>query len=92
MENVVIRKPASFRLRTELLDALKVRAAECNRSLNNYVESILLAAVSMDEPNELTKSAIAEAQAQAQAIKEGRLKVTPVDTSSVDAMPPSLGL
>jgi hypothetical protein len=39
------RKPVSFRLNSDLLEILKKRAKACNRSLNNYVESILLDAV-----------------------------------------------
>lgn len=38
----IVRKPASFRLRTDLLESLKENAARENRTLNNYVESVLL--------------------------------------------------
>lgn len=47
------RKQTAFRLRTDLLDRLKVAAKKENRSLNNYVESVLLDAV-YREPNEET--------------------------------------
>ena len=47
------RKQTAFRLRTDLLDRLKVAAKKENRSLNNYVESVLLEAV-YREPNEET--------------------------------------
>jgi hypothetical protein len=53
------RKPVSFRLNSDLLEILKKRAKACNRSLNNYVESILLDAV-YNEPNDTTISAIKE--------------------------------
>jgi plasmid stability protein len=56
------RKQKSFRLREDLLDILKVRAAQANRTLNNYVESLLLKEVCSDEPNETTKAAIKEAK------------------------------
>ena len=42
------------------MDRLKQNAARENRTLNNYVESVLLDVV-FDEPNEVTKAAIKEA-------------------------------
>ena len=57
MATTIIRKPASFRLRVDLLEGLKRNAERENRTLNNYVESVLLGIV-FDEPNEVTKSAI----------------------------------
>ena len=59
MEIAMERKPASFRLISDLLEILKKRAKACNRSLNNYVESILLDAI-YNEPNDTTISAIKE--------------------------------
>ena len=61
MATAITRKPASFRLRTDLLEGLKRKAAQENRTLNNYVESVLLDIV-YDEPNEVTKAAIKEAK------------------------------
>ena len=61
MEHTVTRRAASFRLNAELLDVLKRRAKEANRSLNNYVESVLLDAMYF-EPNEETVAAIKEAK------------------------------
>ena len=60
METPIVRRPTSFRLRTDLLDVLKRNAARQNRTLNNYVESVLLDIV-YNEPNDLTKAAIHEA-------------------------------
>ncbi len=57
------RKQTSFRLRTDLLEILKVKAAEANRTLNNYVESVLLDIAYNDEPNAETRAAIEEARA-----------------------------
>ena len=37
MATTIIRKPASFRLRADLLEGLKKNAARENRTLNNYV-------------------------------------------------------
>lgn len=59
MEATIIRKSAMFRLRKELLDRLKQLAARDNRSLNNYVETILMD-VAYNTPNEVTRKAIAE--------------------------------
>ena len=42
MATTIIRKPASFRLRADLLERLKSNAVRENRTLNNYVESVLL--------------------------------------------------
>lgn len=61
MATTIVRKPASFRLRADLLEGLKRNAARENRTLNNYVESVLLDIV-YHEPNDVTKAAIAEAQ------------------------------
>ena len=60
MATTITRKPASFRLRSDLLDGLRRNAERENRTLNNYVESVLLDVV-YDEPNDITKAAIAEA-------------------------------
>lgn len=56
-----IKKPTAFRLSTDLVNRLKVLAKKDNRSLNNYVENVLMA-VAYDEPNETTKAAIKEAK------------------------------
>ena len=63
MEHTVTRQAGSFRLNAELLDVLKRRAKEANRSLNNYVESVLLDAMYF-EPNEETIAAIKEAKSE----------------------------
>lgn len=60
MDSVIERKPTSFRLRTDLLESLRRNARRQNRTLNNYVESILLDIV-YHEPNDVTKAAIEEA-------------------------------
>ena len=66
-----------------LLDKLKELTAKGRRSLNNYVEDILLDAVYY-EPNEVTLQAMKEA-------KEGKTE-GPIDTRSVEAMLKSMGL
>ena len=60
MATNIIRKPASFRLRADLLEKLRSNAVRENRTLNNYVESVLLDYI-FNEPNETTRAAIMEA-------------------------------
>lgn len=72
----VIRKQTSFRLREDLLKVLQEEARKANRSLNNYVESMLMEVV-YSELNEETKAAIKEA-------RSGKFAGT-IDTSSMDA-------
>lgn len=60
METTYTRKATSFRLRTDLIEGLKRKARKENRTLNNYVESVLLDIV-YDEPNAVTRAAIEEA-------------------------------
>lgn len=61
MEAAINRKSAMFRLREELLDRLKQLAASDNRSLNNYVETILMD-VAFNTPNATTRAAMVETQ------------------------------
>lgn len=85
MKAAVQRKATMFRLNIDLLERLKEMARREHRSLNNFVECVLLD-VAYSEPNETTKAAIEEA-------KSGKLRdVPPVDTSSVEAMFKSMGL
>lgn len=85
MEAALPKKATMFRLSTELVDRLKEMARKEHRSLNNFVECILLD-VAYNEPNEVTKAAIEE-------VRSGKLHdATPVDTSSVEAMFKSMGL
>lgn len=77
MEITLEKKAHVFRLPVYLLDKLKELAQKDRRSLNNYVECLLLDAV-YHEPNEETVAAINEARA-------GHLP-GPIDTSSVEAM------
>lgn len=60
METTIRRKQTSFRLRTDLLENMKIAAERQNRTLNNFVESVLLNYMYY-EPNEVTKAAIEEA-------------------------------
>lgn len=57
---VAPKKQTAFRLDSDLLERLRVKARRENRSLNNYVERVLMA-VAYDEPNEITIGAMKEA-------------------------------
>ena len=61
MNTTPSRKQTSFRLSEDLITSLRIEAKKHNRSLNNFVESILMAF--MDErPNQTTLSAMADAE------------------------------
>lgn len=83
MDVALERKAHVFRLPVSLLERLKELAAKDRRSLNNYVEGVLLDAV-YHEPNEITRAALEEA-------KSGKLE-GPIDTTSVETMLKSMGL
>ena len=61
METTITRTQTAFRLSTELLNRLKVEARKQNRSLNNFVESVLMDAV-YRTPNATTMAAVKEAR------------------------------
>lgn len=61
MEAIIGRKQTAFRLSTDLLDKLKEAAVRENRSLNNYVESVLMDVV-YNRPNPITLRAMQEAK------------------------------
>ena len=61
MNTLSVRKQTSFRLSEDLLARLQVEAKRHNRSLNNLVESILMAFVA-DRPNKTTLAAMCEAE------------------------------
>lgn len=85
MDKALPKKNQSFRLSVELIERLRQLAKLQNRSLNNYVETLLLDAA-YSEPNEITLAAMKEAQS-------GSLRNTaPLDLSSVEAMERSMGL
>lgn len=61
MEATITRTQTAFRLSTELLKRLKIEARKQNRSLNNFVESVLMDAV-YRTPNAQTMAAVKEAR------------------------------
>ena len=81
---VALKKNQSFRLSVELIERLKHLAKRENRSLNNYVETVLLDAA-WHEPNRTTKAAMKE-------VESGVLRnVQELDISSIEAMEKSMG-
>lgn len=83
MEVAISRKSTMFRLRTELLERLKQLAAKDNRSLNNYVETILMD-VAYNTPNPTTVAAMKEAQDES--------TLSAVNMDSYDSFISSLGV
>ena len=61
MESAISRTQTAFRLSNELLKRLKIEARKQNRSLNNFVESVLMDAV-YRTPNARTMAAVKEAR------------------------------
>lgn len=83
--DIAIKKNQSFRLSVELIDRLKQLAKRQNRSLNNYVETLLLD-VAFHEPNATTIAAMKE-------VESGALRNFPeLDMTSIEAMEKSMGL
>ena len=58
---LVNRKQTAFRFNENLLNHLKIAAKKENRSLNNYIESVLMDIV-YKKPNRITLEAMQEAQ------------------------------
>jgi len=82
---IALKKNQSFRLPVDLIETLKKLAKKQNRSLNNYVETLLLDAA-YSEPNATTLAAMKE-------VESGALRNGPaLDLSSIEAMEKSLGL
>ena len=61
MEATIERTQTAFRLSNELLKRLKTEARKQNRSLNNFVESVLMDAV-YRTPDAKTLAAVKEAR------------------------------
>lgn len=81
--DIALKKNQSFRLPVDLIDRLKQLAKRQNRSLNNYVETVLLEAA-YHEPNAVTIAAMKEAETADFS------KVKPLDLSSIEAMEKSM--
>ena len=82
--DLAVKKNQSFRLPVDLLEVLKRIAKGQNRSLNNYVETVLLEAAS-HEPNRVTLATMKE-------VESGALRNEPaLDLTSIEAMEKSMG-
>ncbi len=84
MEAAIQRKATMFRLSTDLVERLKEMARREHRSLNNFVECILLD-VAYNEPNELTKASLEDA-------RNGRYVGGLIDPTNVETLLKSAGL
>lgn len=62
--DIALKRNQSFRLPVDLIERLKLLAKRQNRSLNNYVETLLLDAAYL-EPNAETIEAMKEAESGA---------------------------
>lgn len=83
--DISLKKNHSFRLSIDLIDRLKQLAKIENRSLNNFVETLLLDAT-CNIPNATTIAAMKEAES-------GTLtNTTELDMSSIEAMEKSMGI
>lgn len=61
----IVRERTAFRLRKDLMSKIKAEAKKENRSVNNYVETLLLEAL-YREPNEETLAAMREVESGAE--------------------------
>lgn len=85
MDVAIQKKNQSFRLSVDLIERLKELAKCQNRSLNNFVETLLIDAA-YNTPNKTTLKAMEE-------VRSGMLRDTPaLDMSSIEAMEKSMGL
>lgn len=85
MDVAIEKKSQSFRLPVALVERLKQLAKSQNRSLNNYV-STLLTDAAYHEPNATTLAAMEE-------VRSGQCRTNPaLDLSSIEAMEKSMGL
>ena len=82
---IALKRNQSFRLSIDLIERLKLLAKRQNRSLNNYVETLLLDAA-YHEPNAETIAAMKEAESG--VLRQEK----PLDLSSIEAMDKSMGL
>lgn len=68
MGTAATKVQTAFRLDKDLISRLKLKAKKENRSLNNYVETVLMDIV-YNEPNDETVKAIEEARSGKQMVR-----------------------
>lgn len=69
MNTVSLKKSTSIRLDRELYNYIEKLAKKENRSINNYIETLLAGATRFHEPNAEKKRAIAEARKERPILK-----------------------
>jgi Uncharacterized protein conserved in bacteria len=69
MNTASLKKSTSLRLDRELYNYIEKLAKKENRSVNNFIETVLADATHFHEPNEETKKAIEEARKERPHLK-----------------------
>ena len=69
MSTVNLKKSTSLRLDKELYNYIEKLAKKENRSVNNFIETVLADATHFHEPNAETKKAIEEAKKERPTLK-----------------------
>lgn len=69
MNTISLKKATSLRLDAKLYSYIEKLAKKENRSVNNYIETVLADATNFYEPNEETKKAIEEARLEKPNLK-----------------------
>lgn len=69
MNTISLKKSTSLRLDRELYNYIEKLAKRENRSVNNYIETVLADATRFHEPNDETKRAIKESRQERANLK-----------------------
>ncbi|GAB3646191.1 hypothetical protein GCM10028791_05810 [Echinicola sediminis] len=69
MGAIGIKKSTSLRLDRELYSYIEKLAKKENRSVNNYIETVLAKATNFHKPNKETRKAMEEAQKEKPSLK-----------------------
>nr|WP_298007126.1 hypothetical protein [uncultured Flavobacterium sp.] len=69
MNTINLKKATSLRLDAKLYSYIEKLAKKENRSVNNFIETVLADATNFYEPNEETKTAIEEARLEKPNLK-----------------------
>lgn len=69
MNTISVKKSTSLRLDRELYNYIEKLAKKENRSVNNFIETVLADATNFHEPNKETKKAIEDLQSERPNLK-----------------------
>lgn len=69
MNTANIKKSTSLRIDRDLYDFIENQARKENRSVNNYIETVLSKATDFKKPNKETREAIAELERDKSKLK-----------------------